>query len=71
MPRGAFARYMARKLAEGYDLAHLKPRHLNTSQEVLSVLLADTEEIIDVIRVKTDTGAQTKGKSEARKATKV
>ncbi|MFC1957851.1 GH3 auxin-responsive promoter family protein [Chloroflexota bacterium] len=46
LPTGAFANYTAQKQAEGADLAHLKPPHLNPSEEVLSILLAKSEEII-------------------------
>ncbi|MEA2085566.1 MAG: hypothetical protein U9O84_00730, partial [Chloroflexota bacterium] len=40
LPRGAFANYMSRRQAEGADLAHLKPPHINPSERVLSLLLA-------------------------------
>jgi hypothetical protein len=40
LPAGSFARYMAQKQAEGADLAHLKPPHVNPQQKVLSALLA-------------------------------
>jgi len=40
LPRGAFASYMSRRQAEGADLAHLKPPHINPSEKVLSLLLA-------------------------------
>ena len=48
LPNGAFAGYLARKQAEGADPAHLKPRHINPSDDALSLLLAGTEEIIVV-----------------------
>lgn len=38
LPRGAFANYTAKRRAEGADLAHLKPPHLNPSDRVLSLL---------------------------------
>jgi hypothetical protein len=38
LPKGAFAHYMAHKRAEGSDIAHLKPPHINPSPKVLSVL---------------------------------
>lgn len=44
LSRGAFARYTARRQAEGADLAHLKPPHLNPSEKVLSLLLGRPEE---------------------------
>jgi hypothetical protein len=37
-PQGAFERYMAQRQAEGADLAHLKPPHINPSEKVLSLL---------------------------------
>ncbi len=40
LPRGAFANYTSQRQAEGADLAHLKPPHINPSNEVLSLLLA-------------------------------
>jgi len=50
LPAGTFAGYTARKQAEGVDLAHLKPPHVNPRDEVLSQLLAEQEEIIVVTR---------------------
>jgi hypothetical protein len=40
LPAGAFAGYMAARQAEGADLAHLKPPHINPSEEVLARLNA-------------------------------
>ena len=48
LPHGTFANYTALKRAEGADLAHLKPPHVNPSDKVLSTLLGDTENIIVV-----------------------
>jgi len=45
LPRGAFANYTAQRQAEGADLAHLKPPHINPSEKVLSLLLAKPEEV--------------------------
>ena len=39
LPPGAFAHYIAQKQAEGADLAHLKPPHINPSEKVLALLL--------------------------------
>jgi hypothetical protein len=39
VPPGTFASYTARRQAEGADLAHLKPPHINPSGKVLSLLL--------------------------------
>jgi len=36
---GAFARYTRQRQAEGADIAHLKPPHINPSEKVLSLLL--------------------------------
>ena len=43
LPSGAFANYTARRRAEGADLAHLKPPHINPSEKVLSLLLSKPE----------------------------
>jgi hypothetical protein len=43
VPPGTFADYTARRQAEGADLAHLKPPHINPSPEVLSFLLGSSE----------------------------
>jgi hypothetical protein len=43
LPQGTFANFMAKRQAEGADLAHLKPPHLNPSDEVLSLLLPKPE----------------------------
>jgi hypothetical protein len=58
LPRGAFANYTARKQAEGADLAHIKPPHINPSDEVLSWLQAGTEEIIVVTKTKAKAEAE-------------
>jgi len=39
LPPGAFANYTSQRQAEGADLAHLKPPHINPSDKVLSLLL--------------------------------
>ena len=38
LPPATFANYMSQRQAEGADLAHLKPPHINPSKEVLSLL---------------------------------
>jgi len=43
LPKGAFANYIAHRQAEGADLAHLKPPHVNPPDEVLSLLLGRPE----------------------------
>ncbi len=40
LPRGSFASYTNQKRAEGADLAHLKPAHVNPQPKVLEMLLA-------------------------------
>jgi len=45
LPQGAFAHYTAQRRAEGADLAHLKPSHINPPAKVLSLLLAKPEEV--------------------------
>jgi len=43
LPKGAFANYISQRRAEGAELAHLKPPHINPSDKVLSLLLAKRE----------------------------
>jgi len=38
LPQGAFSSYMAQSQAEGADSGHLKPPHINPSDEMLSLL---------------------------------
>jgi len=38
LPRGAFARYISQRQAEGADLGTIKPPHINPSDKVLSLL---------------------------------
>jgi hypothetical protein len=66
LPKGTFANYLAKKQAEGADIAHLKPPHVNPQKEVLSYLLAETEEIIEVTKSKViaKAGISDKDKSE-------
>lgn len=39
VPKGSFKRYMEEKVKAGADLAHLKPAHINPSEEVVQALL--------------------------------
>lgn len=39
LPQGSFRRYYEEKKAAGFDLAHLKPPHMNASDEVVEFLL--------------------------------
>lgn len=52
LPSGTFARYIEKRRAEGAELAHLKPPHVNPTNKVLSQLLAETEEVIVVDKIK-------------------
>jgi hypothetical protein len=54
LPRGAFAHYTEQRRAEGADLAHLKPPHINPSEKVLALLTAKPEEV-----ARAATGAET------------
>jgi hypothetical protein len=71
LPRGAFAGYTTQRQAEGADLAHLKPPHINPPDKVLSLLLPETEEIVVVTKrkteAKTETAAATEDGTEADK----
>jgi hypothetical protein len=48
LPEGAFANYIAQRRAEGADLAHLKPRHINPSDAELAVLRARVKAVPEV-----------------------
>jgi len=43
LPKGAFSNYISQRQAEGAELAHLKPPHINPSEKLLSLLLAKPE----------------------------
>jgi phenylacetate-coenzyme A ligase PaaK-like adenylate-forming protein len=66
LPKGTFSNYTTRRQAEGADIAHLKPPHVNPSPKTLSYLLAETEEIIEVTKRKaiTEAGILDKEKSD-------
>jgi hypothetical protein len=58
LPRGAFARYISQRQAEGVDLGTIKPPHINPSDKVLSLLGAprvavEAAPVIEVERVAT------------------
>ncbi|MDY6918109.1 MAG: GH3 auxin-responsive promoter family protein [Chloroflexota bacterium] len=42
LPQAAFKEYIARQQEAGADLGHLKPRHMNPSDEVINALLGTT-----------------------------
>jgi hypothetical protein len=48
LPEGAFINYVAQRRAEGADLAHLKPRHINPSERELVLLRASVEAVPEV-----------------------
>jgi hypothetical protein len=48
LAQGTFNRYMAQRQAEGADLAHIKPPHINPPDKIISLLLAEAEETIVV-----------------------
>jgi hypothetical protein len=45
LPKGAFSSYISWRRAEGSELAHLKPPHVNPSDKVLSLLLAKPQAV--------------------------
>lgn len=57
LPQGSFTRYTAYKEAQGADLAHIKPPHLNPPETVLSLLFKEVEE--NIIIKNTNKAAQT------------
>lgn len=48
LPEGAFSDHIARRRAEGADLAHLKPRHINPSDSELALLRARVRVVPEV-----------------------
>lgn len=48
LPVGAFDNYIAQRRAEGADLAHLKPRHINPSDAELAVLRTRVKAVPEV-----------------------
>jgi hypothetical protein len=54
LPRGAFAGYTASRLAEGADLAHLKPPHINPSEKVLALLRAKPAPVPVGVKARTE-----------------
>jgi phenylacetate-coenzyme A ligase PaaK-like adenylate-forming protein len=48
LPGGAFQRYIARQQAAGADPAHLKPPHINPTDDVLAVLGVEPEVTVRV-----------------------
>jgi hypothetical protein len=58
LPVGTFARYIAYKKAEGSDIAHLKPPHVNPPPKILSLLLHNPEIVIDLESVSSNREVQ-------------
>jgi hypothetical protein len=48
LPEGAFANYVAHRQAEGADLAHLKPPHMNPSDNILALLMTKRKTPLEV-----------------------
>jgi hypothetical protein len=46
LPVGTFDCYMARKQAEGADIAHIKPPHINLSEEIISLVVSGKEDTV-------------------------
>ena len=48
LKNGTFTRYMQEKQAEGFDLAHLKPPHINASDQIINnlTLISEREPVI-------------------------
>ena len=46
LPPGAFRNYMLRRQAEGADLAHLKPPHMNPTDSMIESLLPTEKEAV-------------------------
>jgi hypothetical protein len=58
LPQGAFDNYRAQRQAEGADLAHLKPPHINPSDRVLSLLGAKVKAAPEEVVVKPEVAAR-------------
>jgi hypothetical protein len=65
LPVGTFSNYTARRQAEGADLAHLKPPHINPPEKILGVLAPETEKTIIV----TKSGSKVKETSGIKQVT--
>ncbi|OGO00941.1 MAG: hypothetical protein A2Y58_02225 [Chloroflexi bacterium RBG_13_51_52] len=62
LPHGTFSNYTARRQAEGADLAHIKPPHVNPPEKVISLLVSGVDETIVV--KKSGTKAKAAAESE-------
>jgi hypothetical protein len=54
LPQGAFANYIAQRQAEGADLGHLKPPHVNPSDKALALLSVGAPQPVMVGSTKSD-----------------
>ncbi len=54
LPSGTFARYITDRRAEGADLAHLKPPHINPSEETFTLLVTKPKKVVAVSEKETD-----------------
>jgi hypothetical protein len=62
LAQGTFARYTAMKQAEGADLAHIKPPHVNPPERILSTLIPQGDEMIIVKKSRKETSTSSKAK---------
>jgi hypothetical protein len=54
LPGGTFTRYISDRRAEGADLAHLKPPHINPSEETFTLLVTKPEKAVSERESDTD-----------------
>jgi hypothetical protein len=59
LPTGTFSRYIEQRRAEGADLAHLKPPHINPSDDTLAILVTKPKKTGAVSETETETGRVT------------
>jgi len=57
LPQGAFDNYKAQRQAQGADLAHLKPPHINPSEAMLSLLGARVPAVAPEVKVEAEAQA--------------
>ena len=55
LPSGAFRNYMLRRQAEGADLAHLKPPHMNPTDRMIESLLPTEKEVVTTSTARRET----------------
>ncbi len=59
LPTGTFNRYIEQRRAEGADLAHLKPPHINPSDDALAILVTKQKKTGAVSETETEAGKVT------------